>query len=170
MTAADVDFAVAALRRAGLAVTRQRMAVAGLIFGPPTIPASADELRERALDAGFCLSPEAAERSLAEFRQAGVLPQVIAGKPEPRRVQRAARLLQAMGNPHRLAVLVELARGERCVGDLLRVVGIGQSSLSQHLARLRADGVVAVRRDAQRLHYSLVASDAAAVLRVVAAS
>lgn len=151
------------MRRAGLAPTRRRVAVAALLAGPE--PVSAEDLRERALEAGFCLSAEAAERSLDEFRRAGILPPA----PRPARpfrhgAARAARLLKAMGNPHRLAILRELAGGERCVGQLLAVVELSPSALSQHLARLRTDGVVRVRRQAQHLFYSLAGRDPLAVM------
>ncbi|HEX6066287.1 MAG TPA: metalloregulator ArsR/SmtB family transcription factor, partial [Longimicrobiales bacterium] len=55
---------------------------------------------------------------------------------------RAAELLKAMSNPYRLMVLCSLAVGERSVGELERVVGLSQSALSQHLARLRREKIV----------------------------
>ncbi len=72
----------------------------------------------------------------------------------------ASVLLKAMGNTHRLNVLCHLAQGEKRVGELERIVGLSQSALSQHLARLRRDGLVQTRRDAQTIYYSL-AGDAA---------
>jgi DNA-binding transcriptional ArsR family regulator len=68
---------------------------------------------------------------------------------------RAAGLLKAMANRHRLMILCELHRGECSVGTLERAVGLSQSALSQHLARLRADGLVKTRREAQTIHYAL---------------
>ncbi len=67
----------------------------------------------------------------------------------------AEALLKAVGNRYRLMVLCELNSGERSVGALQRAVGLSQSALSQHLARPRADGLVATRRDAQTIFYSL---------------
>ncbi|MBC7907933.1 MAG: winged helix-turn-helix transcriptional regulator [Rhodospirillaceae bacterium] len=84
-------------------------------------------------------------------------------------LEHAARLLQAMGNPHRLKVLRELIRGERCAGDLGRAVGLQPSALSQHLSRLRGDGLIRQRRDASRIYYSLAGRAAQAVLRCLAA-
>ncbi|HSV30371.1 MAG TPA: metalloregulator ArsR/SmtB family transcription factor [Candidatus Omnitrophota bacterium] len=166
MTATDMTDAVALLRRAGLAPTRRRLAVAALVFSGATVPQSVEELRERAIDAGICLSPEAAEESLAELRAVGLLPQFLTARVEPRAdVKRAARLLQAMGNPHRLLVLRELLDGEKCVGELLRTAGIQQSALSQHLARLRSDGLVTARRAARNIFYSLAGGDVPMVLR-----
>jgi DNA-binding transcriptional ArsR family regulator len=78
--------------------------------------------------------------------------------------ERAAKLMKALSNPHRLMVLCHLAERERSVGELGTLVGLGQSALSQHLARLRADGLVKTRRDRQTIHYSL---DGEASLRVM---
>ena len=68
------------------------------------------------------------------------------------------RLLKSVGNRKRLIVLCELLKGERSVGALQGATKLSQSALSQHLARLRADKVVATRRESQTIHYSL-ASD-----------
>ena len=67
----------------------------------------------------------------------------------------AARLLKLLGNEKRLLILCFLAvRGEMTVGELVEVVKLSQSALSQHLARLRADGLVTFRRASQTLHYA----------------
>ncbi len=73
-------------------------------------------------------------------------------------------LLKAMGNPHRLIVLCQLLGGEKNVGELERLVGLSQSALSQHLARLRRDGLVKTRRAAQTIYYSLSGNEAEAVI------
>ena len=78
--------------------------------------------------------------------------------------EQATALLKAMSNPHRLWVLCHLARGEKCVGELEEIVGLSQSALSQHLARLRHDGVVKTRRDAQTIYYSLRGDEALTIL------
>lgn len=80
------------------------------------------------------------------------------------RARRASALLKAMGNPHRLMILCRLAEGEKCVGELERVIGLSQSALSQHLARLRRDDVVVTRRVAQTIYYSLAGPEARAVI------
>ena len=69
--------------------------------------------------------------------------------------QRASALLKAMGNPHRLYVLRQLANGEKSVGELEKIIGLSQSALSQHLARLRREKLVKTRRQAQTIYYSL---------------
>jgi ArsR family transcriptional regulator len=72
-----------------------------------------------------------------------------------RKAEDAAALLRALAHAARLKVLCELSGGERRVSDLVRASGLSQSALSQHLARLREDGLVATRRDAQTIYYSL---------------
>ena len=68
----------------------------------------------------------------------------------------AAQFLKLLANEHRLLVLCHLVmRGETTVNDLADAVGLSQSALSQHLARLREDGLVAFRREAQTLHYRI---------------
>jgi ArsR family transcriptional regulator len=64
--------------------------------------------------------------------------------------------LRLLGNEKRLLVLCRLwLTGEMSVGALADEVGLSQSALSQHLARLRADGLVTTRREAQVLYYSI---------------
>ncbi|MDX9874961.1 MAG: metalloregulator ArsR/SmtB family transcription factor [Spongiibacteraceae bacterium] len=68
----------------------------------------------------------------------------------------AAALLQAVGNPHRLLVLCLLIEaGEMTVGALNAQVPLSASALSQHLARMREEGLVTFRREAQTLHYRI---------------
>jgi ArsR family transcriptional regulator len=76
----------------------------------------------------------------------------------------AARLLRALANEHRLLILCHLVGGERSVGQLQSVVGLSQSALSQHLAVLREEGLVATRRESQTIWYRI---DDPAALRVV---
>jgi ArsR family transcriptional regulator len=68
---------------------------------------------------------------------------------------KAASFLRMLGNQHRLLILCELLDGERCVSELERAVGLSQSALSQHLARLREQRLVATRREAQTIRYRL---------------
>lgn len=72
-----------------------------------------------------------------------------------------------MGNTHRLMILCQLSKGERNVGELERIVGLSQSALSQHLARLRNDNLVKTRRAAQTIYYSLAGEEAAAVIETL---
>lgn len=75
----------------------------------------------------------------------------------------AANLFKALSHESRLLILCNLVESERTVGELQELVNISQSALSQHLAILRKDGIVATRRNAQSIYYSL-ASEAAHAL------
>ena len=80
---------------------------------------------------------------------------------------RAATLLKSMGNERRLLILGYLANGEKTVGELERLIGISQSALSQHLARLRRDRLVQTRRAAQNIFYSLHGDECLTILRTL---
>lgn len=67
----------------------------------------------------------------------------------------AEALLKAVANRNRLVILCELLKGERSVSALQSATGLSQSALSQHLARLREDELVATRRESQTIYYSL---------------
>lgn len=68
----------------------------------------------------------------------------------------AARLMKLLANERRLLVLCKLAgAGEMTVGALANAVGLSQSALSQHLALMRAEGLVRFRREGQTLHYAI---------------
>jgi len=72
--------------------------------------------------------------------------------------------LALLANAKRLLILCYLTQGEASVGAIQRAVGMGQSALSQHLARLREAGIVATRRDAQTIFYRLDDPETAALL------
>ncbi len=78
--------------------------------------------------------------------------------------RRASGLLKAMSNEHRLLILCQLGEGEKSVGELVRLVGLSQSALSQHLARLRRDSLVRTRREAQTIFYSVASREALLLL------
>ncbi|WP_321339867.1 metalloregulator ArsR/SmtB family transcription factor [Breoghania sp.] len=71
------------------------------------------------------------------------------------RAGEAARLMKLLASESRLRILCELAQGEACVTALSNAVGLGQSALSQHLAKMRAEGLVTFRREGQTLHYRI---------------
>lgn len=81
--------------------------------------------------------------------------------------RRASALLKAMSNEHRLLILCQLLPGEKSVGELERLIGLSQSALSQHLARLRRDNLVQTRRQAQTIFYSLAGEEARAVINTL---
>lgn len=72
-----------------------------------------------------------------------------------RNADAAARLLKTLANDQRLRVLCFLFDEELSVGEINERVELSQSALSQHLAKLRAEGIVKTRRDAQTIYYSL---------------
>jgi DNA-binding transcriptional ArsR family regulator len=80
----------------------------------------------------------------------------------------AAALLRALGNEQRLLILCHLsAARELSVSALNECLSLSQSALSQHLARLREDGIVAFRRDAQTLFYHIADDKAARLLSLL---
>lgn len=80
----------------------------------------------------------------------------------------AAKLLRALGNERRLMILCQLADGELSVGELLPRVGVSQSALSQHLAVLRDEGLVATRREGQTIRYRIEDPAAMRVMETLA--
>lgn len=70
-------------------------------------------------------------------------------------IEVAVNLLKALSNERRLMIMCALYKGEKSVSELEQVVNLSQSALSQHLARLRRDGLVDTRRDAQTIYYSM---------------
>ncbi|MBV38268.1 MAG: ArsR family transcriptional regulator [Rhodospirillaceae bacterium] len=79
----------------------------------------------------------------------------------------ASRVLKAMANERRLLILCHLSEGESSVGELESLLGISQSALSQHLARLRKDGLVTPRRAAQNIYYSLQGEEARSIIELL---
>ncbi|NND66245.1 MAG: winged helix-turn-helix transcriptional regulator [Halioglobus sp.] len=79
----------------------------------------------------------------------------------------AAQLLKKMANEHRLLVLCALADGEMSVSELNAVIPLSQSALSQHLAALRAAGLVQTRRESLSVYYRLQGEAAIKVIEVL---
>jgi ArsR family transcriptional regulator len=68
-------------------------------------------------------------------------------------IDRASRSLKAMSHPLRLKILCTLGDQEVSVQDIVEHVGTSQSNISQHLAILRDKGILASRKDANRVYY-----------------
>lgn len=68
-------------------------------------------------------------------------------------IDRASRSLKAMSHPLRLKILCTLGDQEVSVQDIVERVGTSQSNISQHLAILRDKGILASRKDANRVYY-----------------
>ena len=79
----------------------------------------------------------------------------------------ACDLLKALSNRQRLLILCQLVDGERSVGDLARRLDARDSNVSQHLALLRKDGLVASRRDGQSIYYRIDSAPARSVLETL---
>ena len=77
---------------------------------------------------------------------------------------KASALMKTLGHKGRLMVLCQLASGEKSVGNLSESLGIPQSPLSQHLSRMRKEGLVSTRREAQTIYYSLAADEAGKII------
>lgn len=81
--------------------------------------------------------------------------------------QAAADLLKALANPYRLRILCTLAEGELSVNALNARIPLSQSALSQHLAVLRKDGLVATRRESQTIFYRVMPGPALDLIQVL---
>ena len=68
-------------------------------------------------------------------------------------IEQAARALKAISHPLRLKILCVIGPEEVCVQEIVDAVGTSQSNISQHLAILRAKGVLLTRKDANRVYY-----------------
>lgn len=79
----------------------------------------------------------------------------------------AAGLLKSLAHPERLMILCQLVNNELNVGELLKHTALSQSAFSQHLAILRKEGLVATRKQAQTVFYSIASDTALQVLQVL---
>jgi DNA-binding transcriptional ArsR family regulator len=79
----------------------------------------------------------------------------------------ASELLKSLANRHRLLILCQLVDGERSVGDLAGFLKARDSTVSQHLALLRKDGLVQARRDGQTIYYSIASGPAQRILETL---
>ena len=80
---------------------------------------------------------------------------------------RASALMKTLGHKDRLMILCHLAAGEKSVGQIADLLEIPQSPLSQHLSRMRKEGLVDTRREAQTIFYSLKSGEASKIVEVL---
>lgn len=80
------------------------------------------------------------------------------------RVRDASGYLKFLGHEGRLIILCLLTTGEKAVGELEVLTSIRQTTMSQHLARLRQEGLVSARREGRSVYYSLANENANRVL------
>ena len=78
--------------------------------------------------------------------------------------ERASKFLKGLANENRLVVLCALSEGEKNVSELEKLLGIRQPTLSQQLARLRADNLVGTRRESKQIFYSIASEEAELVI------
>jgi len=76
----------------------------------------------------------------------------------------AAAFLRSLANEHRLLILCRLMDGELSVGALNDQLGLTPSNLSQHLSKLRGEGLVAARREGTVLYYRIVSPEVRSIL------
>ncbi len=90
---------------------------------------------------------------------------------DPKAMQRVAndavRMLKELANENRLMIMCALAESELSVGELNERIDLSQSALSQHLARLRGQGMVQTRRKGQTIYYSLPETEALDIIRLL---
>lgn len=88
-------------------------------------------------------------------------------KQMARSAGRASALMKTLGHKDRLMILCHLAEGEKSVGHIAELLDIPQSPLSQHLSRMRKEGLVDTRREAQTIYYSLKSGEASKIVEVL---
>ena len=81
--------------------------------------------------------------------------------------KRASDFLKALAHESRLMILCILAEGEKSVSELEDILSLRQPTVSQQLARLRADGLVSTRRDGKAIYYTLASQEARVVIGAV---
>jgi DNA-binding transcriptional ArsR family regulator len=83
------------------------------------------------------------------------------------KAKEVASFLKGLASEHRLLILCRLVEGEASVAQLIAATGLAPTSMSQHLGKLKDEGVVAVRRDHRTLHYRIAHPAAMEVLRTL---
>ena len=81
--------------------------------------------------------------------------------------EKASELMRVLSNQKRLLILCKLVDGEKSVQQLQEATGLGQSTVSQQLAKLRGEKIVAARRQAQSVYYSMASAEAMAVIETL---
>lgn len=76
-------------------------------------------------------------------------------QPLSETTEKASAFLKGLASPHRLAILCALQQGELCVSDIQDKTGLPPTSLSQHLSKLKQEGIITYRRDHRTLYYCI---------------
>ena len=83
------------------------------------------------------------------------------------KAKKASDFLKALSHESRLLILCMLSEGEKSVTEIERLLGLRQPTVSQQLARLRLDGLVATRREGKTIYYSLASDEARVILSAI---
>ena len=81
--------------------------------------------------------------------------------------EHVSSFLKALASPHRLMILCQLAEGEKNVGELIEATDLAQTSMSQHLKKLKDEGIIDVRREHRTLFYSITHEAAKDIMAVL---
>ncbi|MGE4372078.1 MAG: ArsR/SmtB family transcription factor [Xanthobacter sp.] len=84
-----------------------------------------------------------------------------------RNADQAAAFLGGLASPHRLRILCQLVEGEKSVSQLIAATGLPQTSMSQHLGKLKDEGIVTFRREHRTLYYSICNEAAIGIIRLL---
>ncbi|MCU0237103.1 MAG: metalloregulator ArsR/SmtB family transcription factor [Acidobacteria bacterium] len=95
------------------------------------------------------------------------MPDIAASK---KRCARVAAILKTLAHPQRLFLLCRLARGEATVSELREACGASQSLISQHLTRMRREGIVQARREGNFVHYRILDPKLSALIKEMEAT
>jgi len=87
------------------------------------------------------------------------------GLPEKRQCARLASLMKTLSHPQRLYILCCLCEGDATVGDLEKACGAAQPIVSQHLTRMRLEGLVEPRRKGNHVYYRIADAQIPALVR-----
>ena len=75
------------------------------------------------------------------------------------RAEDIAALMKCFANPSRIMIFCQLSQGEKNVSSLIEATGLPQTSVSQHLKKLKEEGLIAYRREHRELYYSICSED-----------
>ncbi len=81
--------------------------------------------------------------------------------------EKAAAFLGGLASAHRLRILCQLTDGEKNVSQLIEATGMAQTSMSQHLAKLKDEGIVTFRREHRTLYYSIANKTAVDIMAIL---
>jgi len=84
-----------------------------------------------------------------------------------KRAQQVAEFMKCFGSEHRLLILCQLVEGEKSVTELIEATGMAQTSMSQHLNKLRREGLIDFKRQHRILYYSIVDQNALKIMQTL---